>query len=119
MCSSTSPTSGRPSASSPACCDRAGGRSSWSPSTTPARRPFEDPSISSPAARERAYRQLDHLRLYGADVAARLSGPGLMFTAEAYATELGPRLVERHRLLEVDEIYVGRRAESAAGHDSP
>ena len=69
---------------------------------------YDDPSITAPADRERAYRQHDHLRLYGADVAERLSLPGLRFAAEAYARELGPRLRERHRLLEADEIYVGR-----------
>jgi SAM-dependent methyltransferase len=70
---------------------------------------YEDPSIDTPAARERAYRQHDHLRLYGADVAARLSVPGLPFAADAYATELGPGVRARHRLLEVDEVYVGSR----------
>jgi SAM-dependent methyltransferase len=70
---------------------------------------YEDPSITSPAARQRAYRQSDHLRLYGADVARRLGTPGLAFTADAYAVELGPRARVRHRLLEADEIYVGRR----------
>jgi SAM-dependent methyltransferase len=84
---------------------------------------YEDPAIATPAARERAYRQHDHLRLYGADVAAHLTVPGLAFTTEAYAAELGPRLRERHRLLEDDEIYLGRRASASPSappaHGSP
>jgi SAM-dependent methyltransferase len=78
-------------------------------------RTYEDPGITTPAAREAAYRQHDHLRLYGADVAARLSRPELVFTARAYAVELGPAARERHRLLADDEIYVGVRS----GHGSP
>ena len=70
---------------------------------------FEDPAITTPAARRRAYRQSDHVRLYGADVARRLGSSGLVFTADAYAVELGARARARHRLLEADEIYVGRR----------
>ena len=79
---------------------------------------YEDPAIATPAARQRAYRQHDHLRLYGADVADRLSLPGLRFTADAYARELGPRLRARHRLLEADEIYVGRAGGPDRGADS-
>jgi SAM-dependent methyltransferase len=75
---------------------------------------YEDPSLTTPAERERAYRQHDHLRLYGADVAARLSLPGLRFATCAYAAELGPAARARHRLLLEDEIYVGSR-----GHPAP
>jgi hypothetical protein len=38
-----------------------------------------------------------------------------VFTARAYAVELGPAARERHRLLADDEIYVGVRP----GHGSP
>jgi len=73
---------------------------------------YEDPGITTPADRERAYRQDDHVRLYGADAAARLSRPGLAFTADRYAVELGAAARERHVLLEDDEIYVARRSGS-------
>jgi SAM-dependent methyltransferase len=78
-------------------------------------RTYEDPAITTPAAREAAYRQHDHLRLYGADVAARLSRLELVFTTCSYAVKLGPSVRSRHRLLYDDEIYVGVRS----GHASP
>ncbi len=75
---------------------------------------YEDPAITTPAARERAYRQHDHVRLYGADVVARLSRPDLVFTAYSYAVALGAAARERHRLLADDEIYVGVRSGQAS-----
>jgi predicted SAM-dependent methyltransferase len=70
---------------------------------------YEDPAIVTPHERERAYRQHDHVRLYGRDVVSRLSAEGLRFSADRYAHELGPEARRRYGLLEVDEIYVGVR----------
>jgi len=37
---------------------------------------YEDPSITAPAERERAFGQWDHVRWYGADIAERLASVG-------------------------------------------
>jgi SAM-dependent methyltransferase len=43
-------------------------------------RTFEDPSIADPEARRAAFGQEDHVRVYGCDVAERLSGAGFRVT---------------------------------------
>lgn len=45
-----------------------------------AERTLEDPGIVEPAARRRAFGQEDHVRLYGPDVAERLTGAGFAVT---------------------------------------
>jgi len=58
---------------------------------------FEDPSIVSPEARERAYGQSDHVRLYGSDVATRVEAAGFAVSVVTRAS-FPPALVERYVL---------------------
>jgi hypothetical protein len=70
---------------------------------------FEDPAITSPEERRRAYWQHDHVRLYAADIVDRLSAAGLGVTRHPPAETLGPRAMARHGLLAGDDILLCRR----------
>ena len=67
------------------------------PTSDGAQTTVEDPSIVEPEARERAYGQSDHVRLYGADVAARVAAAGFTVSVVTRAA-FPPALVERHVL---------------------
>ncbi|HWD63912.1 MAG TPA: methyltransferase domain-containing protein [Solirubrobacteraceae bacterium] len=69
---------------------------------------YEDPSITSPEERERAYRQHDHLRLYAADIGARLQQAGFAVERVEPAGSFGPEALARCRLLESDYIWLCR-----------
>ena len=58
---------------------------------------FEDPSIATDEARAAAYGQLDHVRNYGADFAARVAQAGF-FVSEVDARHFTPACVERYVL---------------------
>ncbi|WP_152425096.1 class I SAM-dependent methyltransferase [Nafulsella turpanensis] len=64
---------------------------------------YEDASITSPAAREKAFGQNDHVRLYGKDYADRLRAAGFMVEENCYTKELPVEEVERYAL-PTDEI---------------
>jgi SAM-dependent methyltransferase len=72
-------------------------------------RTHEDPAISTPAEREREFWQHDHVRLYGRDFAERLAEEGFEVTVDGFVRELPAAERERHRLLDVEDIFVGRR----------
>jgi SAM-dependent methyltransferase len=58
---------------------------------------YEDPAILSPAERQRAFGQQDHLRIYGDDFATRVAAEG--FAVSTVSAEDFPRaFVERHVL---------------------
>jgi SAM-dependent methyltransferase len=61
---------------------------------------YEDASIVEPEARERAFGQCDHVRVYAADVIERLRAGGLEVTRIAYDQELPAEARERHLLTE-------------------
>jgi SAM-dependent methyltransferase len=72
---------------------------------------YEDPAITSPRERRRAFRQSDHVRIYGPDFGDRVAEAG--FTAEAirYAKRIDPADAGRFRLAGVeDDIYLCRPA---------
>jgi SAM-dependent methyltransferase len=71
---------------------------------------YEDPAVRTPAQRERAFWQHDHVRLYAPDIERRLGAPGFAVARERPAVELGPALAARYGLLESDEIFVCRRS---------
>ena len=52
-------------------------------------RTYEDPSITEPADRERAFLQFDHVRLYAPDIAIRLRRAGFDVETIDMAAELG------------------------------
>lgn len=71
---------------------------------------FEDASITSPAAREKAFGQSDHVRLYGTDYADRLRAAGFEVEENRYTEELADEEVERFAV-PTDEIifYVKKK----------
>lgn len=70
---------------------------------------YEDPSITHPAERERAFWQADHLRLYGRDFADRLSEAGFEVTVDRWVRGLDPATIQRHGLFSLEDMYVCRR----------
>jgi SAM-dependent methyltransferase len=75
---------------------------------------YEDPAITDPAARRAAYWQHDHVRLYGADFAARVAHAGFDVEVVRMTEVLGPRGAARHGLLPVDLIHLCRPIPSMA-----
>jgi len=66
---------------------------------------FEDASITSPAGREKAFGQRDHVRLYGKDYPKRLRQAGFS-VSEKYLTGILPdTLIKRHALPPSEPIY--------------
>ena len=61
-------------------------------------RTLEDPAIQSPQDRRRYYRQEDHVRLYGNDLADRLRQGGFAVTVYDPKSECSPEQIERWRL---------------------
>jgi SAM-dependent methyltransferase len=66
---------------------------------------LEDPSVKTPAERVAAYWQEDHVRLYGMDIAGRLTDAGFTVTVERLADELPPETVTRYGLVRADVIF--------------
>jgi hypothetical protein len=69
---------------------------------------FEDPSIVSPADRERAFWQHDHVRLYAADIGERLDAVGFAVERVQPVDEFGAEAMEHCRLIEADHIWLCR-----------
>jgi SAM-dependent methyltransferase len=72
---------------------------------------YEDPSVRTPAAREREFLQHDHVRLYAPDIADRLRAAGFEVVIERIAIDLGAELAARYRLLNADYLFVCRSLE--------
>jgi SAM-dependent methyltransferase len=68
---------------------------------------IEDPTITSPQAREKIFGQYDHVRLYGHDnvYRDRLIKAGWNVHIEPFARQLGKDLINRHGLMENEDIY--------------
>lgn len=66
----------------------------------------EDPAALHPEERERQFGQSDHLRLYGADVRARMAAAG--FRLEEYSA-CEPH-VSRHGLVRGEKVFIAHRA---------
>ncbi len=71
---------------------------------------YEDPSITAPEERRRAFLQHDHVRLYTPDIADRLRSAGFAVETVDSAAELGPQRAARHGLLASDLIFLCRPA---------
>ncbi len=69
---------------------------------------YEDPGITEAADRERAFGQHDHVRLYGLDLRERLITAGFGVEEIDPREEFGAGAIERHRLLEVDHLFLCR-----------
>jgi SAM-dependent methyltransferase len=66
---------------------------------------YEDPSITSPADREKHFRQKDHYRLYGKDYLQRLTEAGFRIPEKNYLDELTQDEKERYRLPVMEYMY--------------
>jgi SAM-dependent methyltransferase len=69
---------------------------------------YEDPAITAPAERERAFLQYDHVRLYAPDIGDRLTQAGFDVERIQPERELGAETVRRCRINESDEIWLCR-----------
>ncbi len=79
---------------------------------------YEDPSITTPAGRLKAFGQPDHVRVYGPDIAERLRAAGFEVDVVRLYDAFGPERYRRHRLGESEQentrrsMYVCRRPSS-------
>ena len=69
---------------------------------------YEDPDVTTPAAREREFLQADHVRLYAPDIAVRLRAAGFAVEVVDLHAELGPDGAARHGLLPSDLVFLCR-----------
>ena len=69
---------------------------------------FEDPSITAPEDRERAFLQHDHVRLYAPDIESRLQRAGFSVEVVDMLQEVGPEQAARYRLLASDLVFLCR-----------
>ena len=74
---------------------------------------YEDPSITAPAERERAFLQHDHVRLYAPDIADRLRAAGFAVEVVDTARRARRRGRRRHGLLASDLIFLCRPTPTA------
>lgn len=66
---------------------------------------YEDASITSPAEREKAFLQSDHLRLYGMDYHERLEKAGFKVTIDHFVQEIDKQESKRYALPDREIIY--------------
>ncbi|HEY0346002.1 MAG TPA: methyltransferase domain-containing protein [Solirubrobacteraceae bacterium] len=69
---------------------------------------YEDPRITAPAERERAFLQRDHVRLYAPDITDRLRTAGFAVETVDLHAELGPAAAARYGLLASDLVFLCR-----------
>jgi len=70
---------------------------------------WEDPLITEPREREKAYGQDDHVRLYGKDYGKRLQSAGFDVDEVHYAEELGEEKVKKYALPPKEIIYLAKK----------
>ncbi len=70
---------------------------------------YEDASITTPEARERAFWQHDHVRLYAPDLEQRIAAAGFSVEVLRPRPLFGEELMRRHALREDDWVFLGRR----------
>ena len=77
---------------------------------------LEDPAVKTPAERHRVFGQSDHLRLYGRDFAARVSGAGFTVEIVSPIDRFSPEEIARQGLrrdgttpFRDDDIFICRR----------
>lgn len=79
---------------------------------------YEDPSITDPQARRRAFWRPDHVRLYAPDIEARLARAGFRVERIDPLTEFGAPECRRCGIPEAEVIWLCR-PESTPGSDGP
>lgn len=70
---------------------------------------YEDKRIVTPEAREEAFWQKDHVRLYGLDYKQRLEEAGFVVTADDYINTFTKEEIDRYRLPARELIYLCRK----------
>lgn len=70
---------------------------------------FEDNTITDPRAREKAFGQDDHVRLFGKDYPKRIERSGLKAEASRFAFELNEEKAHRNGLVRNEILYLGRK----------
>jgi SAM-dependent methyltransferase len=71
---------------------------------------FEDPTITSPAERERVFGQRDHVRIYGRDYEARLARVGFRAEFDSYMKDLPSDAILKYGLSTQDLFWVTKPA---------
>ncbi|BDD09907.1 SAM-dependent methyltransferase [Fulvitalea axinellae] len=66
---------------------------------------YEDPTITDPKAREEAFWQSDHVRLFGRDYGKRLEKAGFKVTEDDFVKKLDPEKVKLHAFPSEEIIY--------------
>jgi len=66
---------------------------------------FEDPTVTTPRDRERAFGQSDHVRIYGRDYLARLGEAGFKVESLACRDLLDASTIARESLVPDEEIF--------------
>jgi len=66
---------------------------------------FEDPTITSPAEREKVFGQNDHVRLYGRDYPQRLERAGFKVTEDDFVMQMSDEKIFRYGLSKGEYIY--------------
>ncbi len=75
---------------------------------------YEEPTITSPEARRRAFWQPDHVRLYSTDIGDRLKAANFDVERIQPEHEFGTETLRHCRIDEADEVWLCRRARSAS-----
>ena len=70
---------------------------------------FEDPSVTNPREREKAFGQSDHVRMFGKDYAKRIERSGLKAEASKFAFELSEDKAHRNGLVRNEILYIGHK----------
>ena len=78
---------------------------------------YEDPTITAPQARLRAFWQHDHVRLYAADIRERLEDASFDVERVQPERELGTEVMRRCRINEADEIWLCQPRIALEPHD--
>lgn len=69
----------------------------------------EDPSITDPKEREKAFGQDDHVRKYGKDYAQRIAQSGLQASEEHFAAEIGEDAATRYGIVKTEVLFTGTK----------
>ena len=70
----------------------------------------EDPVVRAPEAREAAFGQRDHVRIYAEDYRDRLEGAGFVVGVDPFVRELAGDEAVRYGLDTRENLYIGRKA---------
>jgi SAM-dependent methyltransferase len=73
----------------------------------------EDPALTEPEDRLRAFGQADHVRFYAPDIAGRLMAAGFEVERILPREEFGDELVERCRIPDTDQLFLCRPSSAA------